>query len=159
MAARNPSRAGIRQNRSYAIAEAARALGVARGTVRRWISDGLPAITDRKPHLILGGELIDFLTAKRRPKVKCEPHQFFCFSCGVPRAAAFREIELKPTNRAAPNLRALCETCSTVMHKRAGGKTLQALREAGFSITPTHAEDHLSQSCEPCLNDHIAKEG
>lgn len=43
----------VKVHRSYTVDEAARLLGVTKGTIRRWIGAGLPAITDRKPFLIL----------------------------------------------------------------------------------------------------------
>jgi excisionase family DNA binding protein len=64
--ARNPNRRSIKIHRNYTVEEAARVTGCAKGTIRRWIKSGaLPAITDRKPNLILGGDLFDYTdTAK-----------------------------------------------------------------------------------------------
>jgi excisionase family DNA binding protein len=63
--ARNPNRRSIKIHRNYTVEEAARATGCAKGTIRRWIKSGaLPAITDRKPNLVLGGDLFDYLKAR-----------------------------------------------------------------------------------------------
>lgn len=59
---------GIKTPWSYTVAEAARALSVTRNTVRNWIKDGLPIVSDRKPYLILGRDLkahLDTRSAKR----------------------------------------------------------------------------------------------
>ena len=51
----------VKMHRNYTVDEAARVLGRDKGTIRRWIAKGLPAIKDQKPHLILGTDLIEFL--------------------------------------------------------------------------------------------------
>jgi hypothetical protein len=39
--------------------------------IRRWIKSGaLPAITDRKPNLILGGDLFDYLKGARHVRAE-----------------------------------------------------------------------------------------
>jgi DeoR/GlpR family transcriptional regulator of sugar metabolism len=45
MAGKRPTGQRIKIHRSYDVTEAARALGVAKGTVRRWLKDGLPCRT------------------------------------------------------------------------------------------------------------------
>lgn len=53
-----PSGRAVKIHRSYTVEEAARATGYAKGNVRRWVSSGLlPALTDQRPHLILGADL------------------------------------------------------------------------------------------------------
>ena len=45
----------VKIHRSYTVDEAARGLGVAKGTVRRWLNSGkLSAIEGLRPALILG---------------------------------------------------------------------------------------------------------
>lgn len=108
----------IKRHRNYNVDEAARALNVAKGTIRRWIKDGLPAITDKKPALIMGADLIEFLKARKPKKQKLLINELLCFSCKVPRHPAFGEVEYIISNTKSGSLRALCEVCTTVMHKR-----------------------------------------
>ena len=63
---RCPGRRGIKIHRNYTVDEVARIRGVAKITVRRWIKGGLPALTDRKPTLILGEDFAQFLPGPRR---------------------------------------------------------------------------------------------
>ena len=61
-----------------------------KGTVRRWTKSGLPSITDQKPLLILGEDLIEFLTLRKAPSQKCSPFECYCVKCRAlkwPRAA------------------------------------------------------------------------
>jgi hypothetical protein len=58
---RRPDRRRVKLLRSYTIDEAARTLEVHRNTVRHWIKAGLRVIDDKRPILILGSDLADFL--------------------------------------------------------------------------------------------------
>lgn len=70
---RKPDRRSIKLHRSYTVDEASRTIGSAKGTIRRWIKSGaLPALTDQKPNLILGEDLIDYLKARAKPGPKME---------------------------------------------------------------------------------------
>jgi excisionase family DNA binding protein len=63
---RRPDWRRIKGKLSYTIDEVARALGTHRNTVRHWIRKaGLPAMTDARPHLILGSDLVAFLRTRR----------------------------------------------------------------------------------------------
>jgi hypothetical protein len=156
MARRFNARRGICRHRNYTVADAARILGASRLTVRRWLKQGLPALL-QKPALILGEDLIDFLESRRPRKVHCAPHELFCFSCRQPRAPAFGELEFRAGGKAGGNLRALCETCPAVMHKRVSGAALDQLR-ATFQVTIVQAGGHLGESHDPSLNDHLHEE-
>jgi hypothetical protein len=149
---------GIKLHRNYTVDDAARATGACKGTVRRWQKAGLPAITDQKPHLILGGDLIDFLKARQKPKQACRLHECFCFSCRKPRGPAFAEVEFQPLNPSNGNMRALCEVCATVMHKRVAVSKLAQLR-ALVAVTIPQGVEHIGDSPKPCLKDHLPKEG
>lgn len=146
----------IRQHRNYTVDDVHRALGVSKGTVRRWIKSDLPALTDAKPFLILGSDLIVFLKNRAPAKQKCRLDQCFCFSCRTPRRAAFGEAEFIPLNTTSGNLRALCEKCSTVMHKHVSLAKLIDVR-AVLDVTIRHADQRLGVSREPCLNDHLRR--
>ncbi|MEP0941668.1 MAG: helix-turn-helix domain-containing protein [Rhizobiaceae bacterium] len=117
----------VKRHRNYTVDEASRALNVAKGTVRRWIKDGLPAISDRKPALILGDDLNHYLKSRKAVKQKCRLDECFCFKCREPKRPALNEIEFHPVNSKTGNLRALCETCTTLMHKRMAREKLPDL--------------------------------
>ena len=118
----------VKRHRSYSFDEAARTLGVAKGTVRRWVSAGLPVMTDQRPYLILGADLIDFLEKRTSRRQKCRLPECFCFRCRAPRMPAFSAVEFFGRGSSG-NLRALCECCSTVMHKRVATAKLGELRK------------------------------
>src|SRR5690606_37345209 len=108
--------------------ELARNIGVAKGTVRRWLKSGLVHLADQKPALILGSDARAFYAAKRPHKQKCKPGELYCVKCRAPRAPADGEIELVPLKSGAVNLRGLCPDCTTLMHRRAATEHLDRIK-------------------------------
>ena len=157
MAGKRPNGRRIKSHRSYDVAEAARALGVAKGTVRRWLKEGLPCLKDQRPVLILGQDLKAYLDGRRKSKQTCQIDECFCMSCKAPRRPAFDEVEFHPLTATGGNLRALCEHCATVMHKRVSIGGLNALK-AILTVTDVQAETRLTDGNSPCTNGHLRKE-
>jgi excisionase family DNA binding protein len=127
-------RKGIKSHRNYTLEEVARALGVARGTVRRWTKKGLPFVTEKRPRLIRGDDLLDFLAKMKVPKRPCQLHECYCFKCRAPREPALRMAEIICDRPTSGNLRALCPVCETWMRKRVSYAALGRLR-AKLDIT------------------------
>ena len=118
----------VKLHRNYTVDDVARSLGYSKGTVRRWLTAGLPALADRKPLLILGGDLIDFLQSRSKPPRRCGLDECFCFRCRAPRKAAGGMADLILITATSGNLRALCDECGTVMHKRVARRQWDTLK-------------------------------
>jgi excisionase family DNA binding protein len=158
MAKRRPNWRAIKIHHNYTVDEAARALGVAKITVRRWIKDkGLPVLQDRKPVLILGGDLIDFGAARARPKQRCGFGELYCVKCRAPRGPAGGMVEYLPLHSDGGNLRAICGVCETLMHRRVSLRQLSDW-EAILEVSRAQALPHLMKQTDPCLNDHLHEE-
>jgi len=138
------------------VEEAAQKLGVHKGTVRRWIKRGLPALTDRKPILILGDDLIDWLKAQRPKPQMCGPDELYCMKCRCPRQAADAKAELLPSPNGGGNLRAHCDECGALMHRRIGEGQINQLRQH-LSIAITQADMDIKECPDPSLNVHFAR--
>ena len=143
---------GAKIHQTYTVEEAARNQGVAKGTVRRWLKRGLPSLNDRRPSLILGGDLADFLQNRKKPKQTCKPEECYCFKCKAPRKAAFDEAEYKPVTPTSEQLIALCGQCTTLMHKRVSLARLGALKGI-LHITIRQAAKPIGKGDEACVND------
>ena len=142
MAKHRPKWHRIKVHRSYAVDEVARALGVAKGTVRLCLKGGeLPYLNDQKPALILGVSLKAFGQNRAKSKVKCQPDEFFCFKCRVPKSAAGNVADFVQRSPKSGNLKAICE-CGTIMNKNVSMATFQTLR-AILEITIYQAREHL----------------
>ena len=147
----------IKAHRNYDVAEAARVLGVTGQTVRRWIKNGLPAFTERRPFLIVGNDLKRHVASMAPPKSRCAIDELYCFTCRAPRRpklgiAAFRP--LTPTNGM---LNAHCAACGNAVFRRFTTARLPELAAAGVQVTSEQDHPDLSHTPSPCPNDHFEK--
>jgi hypothetical protein len=114
----NPNR--VKLHRSYSVSELAACLGVSSNTVRHWQRNGLAPIDKVRPVLFQGAVVRAFLSlrnaARKRP---CPPGTLYCFRCRAPRKPALDMVDFVPINDLSGNIRALCDTCGTMMHRRA----------------------------------------
>lgn len=151
MAKHRPKWHRIKSHRSYTVDEAARALGVCKGTIRRWLKAGLLFLDDQKPVLIRGQDLKAFGKSRVKPKQKCQLHECYCFRCKAPREAAGGMADYVPLTATNGNLKALCAVCHSMMCKRASKASLPALM-AILDVTVRQAGERLGDSAKPCAN-------
>jgi excisionase family DNA binding protein len=157
MAGHRLDRRRIKRHRSYTVDEAARTIGAARGTVRRWLDKGLPAIRDRKPILILGEDLADYMASKARPKRTCPPGTCYCVKCRDVRQPDGDMAEFVPINAKSGNLRALCPDCGTLMHLCTSIKRLETIRTF-LDVTILERQPRLNDSGQASTNDHLRRD-
>lgn len=142
----------IKLHRSYSVDEAARTLGAHKNTVRSWIKDGLPIFDESRPALILGHELRGYLERKRKAaKRPSGPGQFFCVKCRQSMRPALGMVEYKPKNALTGNLSAMCEACSTMMHRAAPWASIAAIMP-NIDVQLTEAARRIIERCDPSLN-------
>jgi hypothetical protein len=102
----------IKSALTYDIGEAAQALGVTSATIRNWIKDGLPVMSERKPHLILGDALKSYLRAKRKTsKRPLDADQLFCPSCSAGRRPVGLIVTAALVSPSTQLLKGICPTC------------------------------------------------
>lgn len=148
----------IKLHRPYAVDEAARALGVHRNTVRRWIKLGLAAMTSKRPTLILGSELRAFLDGRRRRRKRpCAPGTIYCFKCRGPSRPALGMVDYVPHSPTGGDLNALCETCGTEMHRRVARASI-GLAMPGIEVRFREAQPRLEGSAPAPLNGDMRKD-
>jgi len=111
MARRFPTR-GISKDRVYTIKMAARTIGVSEQTFRQWPKDGLRLILDKRPYLVRGADLIDFLKKREKAnKVPTGKGQFYCMTCKAPRDLSEGSVAYKATTAMTGRLSGLCAVC------------------------------------------------
>lgn len=147
----------VKTYRSYKVDEVSRLLGICKGTVRRWIKNGLPVMQGKKPAMISGTDLKQFLQAQSKPKQKCALDECHCFKCKSNKKLAFGEVEIIFDKSPTPNLRGLCITCSTVMNKRISKTQITDIK-AILHISFKQADAPISNKTQSPLNDDFPKE-
>ena len=128
MARHRPDRRLVKIHHLYTVDEISRLLGTCRATVRRWLKIGLQAIDSRKPTMVRGVDLLEFLNARAKPKQPCPPGQCFCVKCKAPRPPGESMAEFVQLTATTGNLRGICPVCGTMMHRRTSLAQLEQIR-------------------------------
>jgi excisionase family DNA binding protein len=149
-----PDRRRVKIHRNYTVDEAARTLGVAKATVRRWLKTGLPTTDDRKPALIRGLDLAEFLKSKAKPKQSCPPGHCYCVKCRSPQRPDGAMADYIVITTTSGNLRGLCPTCGNLMHRRTSYAQLQVVRTQ-LDVTVVERSPRLRDSRQPSTNGHL----
>lgn len=146
----NPN--AVKLHRSYSIGELAERLEVHKNTVRHWQNDGLQPIDTNRPIMFQGATIRAFLGARNASRKRpCPPGTLYCFRCRAPRPPALGMVDYIPLNAVSGNLKAICATCDTIMHRRARHTLLAAILP-GCDVQITEALPRLRGSRSPSLN-------
>jgi hypothetical protein len=145
-------------HRSYSVVELASILGAHKHTVRGWIKAGLPTVDSTRPILILGSDFQDWWSKRRKAaKRPLNPGQLYCFKCRQPKAPALAMVEYVATNATTGNLKAMCETCGTMMHRRARLTALPSIMP-DLDVQRREAPPRILERTHPSLNCDNSKE-
>lgn len=142
----------VKLNRTYDATQLAMCCGVHKNTVLNWREAGLESIDSCKPILFHGSVVREFLknrNAKR--KQPCGPGRLYCFRCREPRRPAFGLVEYVVLTPKSGNLRALCENCETVMHRKVCRADLET-KMPGVEVQFSDRHPRLIGSPSPSLN-------
>ncbi|WP_436398938.1 helix-turn-helix domain-containing protein [Roseobacter sp. S98] len=109
---KRPNPMAINKALTYAIEEAANALGVTTATIRNYVRRGLPIMTSQRPYLISGEVLRVFLSRERERRRKpLQADQLFCPSCKDGRRPFGMMVDLFMMSGKSGRLAGLCEIC------------------------------------------------
>jgi hypothetical protein len=141
----NPNLAKIHRN--YTVEEVAKLFNVHKNTVRLWIKDGLAINDDKRPLLILGVELKQFLQTKNASKKrKCLAHEIYCVRCRVPQLPDGNMVDFEPVNEAMGRLIGLCPSCNSIINKFFNVAQLANI-QGQLEITLPKALKHINERC------------
>lgn len=149
MSRRHPNPGLVKTHRSYTVSEVAECLGVHRNTVREMLRRGLPTCDQKRPLLILGRDLADFLRARRAgSKRPCQPGELYCVRCRAPRTPAGNIAEYRPKTSRIGDLVGICLDCDCVIHRRASLANLDAAR-GSLEVLMPKGQSHIGDSSVP----------
>ena len=152
MAARRVNPRAVKLHRSYSVPELAACFGVHKNTVRHWQRAGLKPLDGGRPVLFQGAIVRAFLSARNAIRKRpCPPGTLYCFRCREPRPPALGMVDFLPVNARTGNVRAICATCATVMHRRASKDALTSILP-GCDVQFVEALPRLKGSSPPSLN-------
>lgn len=137
---------------SYAVEDIARLFGMHSNTVRQWIKQGLPMCDERRPILILGSDLRDFLQTKRtKNKRPLKPHEIYCMRCRAPRSPWGNLADYIAQTPTSGMLTGLCCECEAVMYRRISLAGLAQISGV-LHVTHTKAHSRIGESLQPSVN-------
>lgn len=146
----NPKLIKLRQ--TYDVTELARRCGVHKNTILNWRREGLGPIDSSKPILFHGSAVREFLEERNaQRKHPCGPGRLYCFRCREPRRPAFGLADYVSVNATSGNVRAFCEACETVMHRRVALGAL-AIVMPGIDFQTSEAPPRLRGSSPTSAN-------
>jgi hypothetical protein len=142
----------VKIHRNYAVDEAARVLGCHKNTIRNWLASGLEPVDDRRPLLIQGTKLREFLRLRRgRTRCHCAPGQFYCLRCRAPKHPARRSALYVPITSVSGNLKGECPDCGSGIYRRASLRSVKSMTGV-LRVTFPQAQQRLEEGPGPCLD-------
>lgn len=103
---------------AYTVPEAAETLSVTPGAIRLWLKQGLPSMTSKRPTLILGENLREFLQARRaKSKVRMALDEFYCLGCKQAQKPLGMMADAIPQQAGNTRLVGLCPACGHVCNR------------------------------------------
>ena len=152
MGIRNPNHRLVKIHRTYTVDEMAKLFGAHRNTVRDWLHKGLTTVDQRRPLLVRGQVLVDFLKSRRAAnKRPCRPGEIYCVGCGKARSPADGRVVYLPLTATGGNLVGICPTCGSRMFRRVNLAKLTHVA-GGLHVAVTEAQEHIGESPQPSVN-------
>jgi hypothetical protein len=152
---RHPNHRLVKIHRNYKVEEIASLFGIHKNTVHRWVKTGLPTSDHKRPTLILGRDLIEFLQARRaKNKWPCRPGEIYCVRCRRPKVPAGEMVDYLPVTDKLGNLKAICPDCDSIMNRRVNLAKLGQV-QGKMDITFPQALRRVSESNQPTVNSDL----
>ena len=142
---RRPNLRLAKIHRSYTVEEITSLYGVHKNTVRHWFKQGLPVLDKKRPLLIHGIDLYQFLQEQRRKNKKsCQPGEIYCVKCREPRLPEGRMADYEALTDTLGNLIGICPYCEILIYRRVNLVKLSDVR-GELLITFPQALKHLAK--------------
>jgi hypothetical protein len=151
MGQRHPNPRLAKIHRNYSVEDVSRLFTIHKNTIRNWLKQGLQAIDDQRPILILGVELVRFLTQRRNnAKQKCGPGRIYCLPCRAPKVPAGNMADCVQMSANAGSLCGICPDCNRLIYRRVNMGRLDAVR-GNLEISVPRRCERLGESEKPIV--------
>ena len=147
----------IKKTISYSIFQIAELYRLDKGTVRHWLKEGLKKIDGKRPFLVNGADLKEFLKNRQnKRKRKCNPDELYCFRCRLPQKAKDNAVILNILSHKRGRLSGLCSECGLKINR---GVSLENVTEINkiFKVIKIHNKD-LTGFSLPIVNTDLKEE-
>lgn len=146
----------VKKSLNYSVKDIAKLYKIHKRTVQEWFRKDLPKIDDRKPNLVLGYDLSDFIRNKQQKrKRKCLPNQFYCCKCREPRNSWNNLVDVKILNEKSLMIMGICALCKTAINKIFPTKRLTEIQNI-YVVQRIHNKD-LVGSNQPIVKTDIKR--
>lgn len=146
----NPRLAKIHRN--YSVEEISRLFTIHKNTVRTWLRQGLKPIDDRRPTVVRGEELRQFLAERRaRSKQTCGPGRIYCLPCRAPKVPAGKIADCIQVGETSGTIQGICPDCNRMIYRRVNPQKLAAVR-GDLEVTVTQAGPRIEERSSPNVN-------
>lgn len=133
----------IKETLSYSVKDITELFGIHKRTIQQWFKEGLPKIDSKKPYLVLGINLKDFIKKKQQNrKKKCKENEFYCCKCREPRKSWNNFVDVKILNEKILLIVGICSQCNITINKIFSIKKLAEIKEI-FMVQKIHNKDIL----------------
>ncbi|MDY0095691.1 MAG: helix-turn-helix domain-containing protein [Candidatus Vecturithrix sp.] len=155
MKKRHPNYRLVKIHHNYVVEQIAKLFGIHKNTVRNWMKEGLTAIDDKRPILIKGNVLAEFLSNRRKKnKQPCKPGELYCVRCRAPRLPAEGMAEYLPITEKLGRLIAICPDCESIMNRNVSMARIKEFRSK-MDITFPEAVLRIVERSEPSVNSDL----
>lgn len=149
---RHPNHRLVKIHRSYTVEEIAVLFSIHKNTVRQWIKQGLQVIDTKRPMLVQGMELSNFLKLRRaKNKRTCKPREIYCVKCREPRLPAEMEADYQCLTDTQGFLIGICPCCEILIYRRVSLAKL-VLSRGELALTMPEGLKHLEGIDAPSPN-------
>ena len=157
MGKRYPNPRIVKIHYSYTVEEVAERLSKHKNTIRNWIKEGLLTIDNKRPTLIQGQDLFDFLKSKREQnKQHCKPGELYCVRCRQPRIPVDSWVEYSPVTEDTGNLKGFCPVCESIMNRRVSKPKIPKIR-GNLAVTFPVGMRHIVEMDKPSVNCYLGQ--
>ncbi len=109
-------------------------------------------IDDRRPALVLGSTLVNFLKERRgRNKRTLKPGEIYCVRCRLAVKPAGRMADCVHVTGVIGNLRGICPRCELLIHRRVSLAKIDHVK-GDLEITIELAGERIKGSPDPTVN-------